>query len=57
MPKVLGVTDHAIIVEARRRGSLGRQRDLLNDRAALETHLGVTDTSPPPFRPFEPLEP
>jgi branched-chain amino acid transport system ATP-binding protein len=44
--KILGVTDHAIIVE---RGSVVHAADsatLLNDRAALETHLGVTDTGP-----------
>ena len=47
--KILGVTDHAIIVE---RGAVVHSADsatLLNDRAALETHLGVTDTSPRRF--------
>ena len=47
--KILGVTDHAIIVE---RGAVVHAADsatLLNDRAALETHLGVTDTSPRRF--------
>jgi branched-chain amino acid transport system ATP-binding protein len=47
--KILGVTDHAIIVE---RGSVVHAADsaaLLNDRVALETHLGVTDTSPRRF--------
>jgi branched-chain amino acid transport system ATP-binding protein len=47
--KILGVTDHAIIVE---RGSVVHAADsakLLNDRAALETHLGVTDTGPRRF--------
>ncbi len=42
--KILCVTDHAIIVE---RGAVVHAADsavLLNDRAALETHLGVTDT-------------
>jgi len=44
--KILGVTDRAIIVE---RGSVVHAADsatLLHDRAALETHLGVTDTGP-----------
>jgi branched-chain amino acid transport system ATP-binding protein len=44
--KILGVTDHAVIIE---RGTVVHAADsavLLNDRAALETHLGVTDTSP-----------
>jgi branched-chain amino acid transport system ATP-binding protein len=47
--KILGVTDHAIIVE---RGAVVHAADsatLLNDRAALETHLGVTDTGPRRF--------
>ena len=47
--KILGVTDHAIIVE---RGSVVHAADsakLLNDRAALEMHLGVTDTGPRRF--------
>jgi branched-chain amino acid transport system ATP-binding protein len=44
--KILGVTDHAIIIE---RGSVVHAADsaaLLNDRAALEAHLGVTDSGP-----------
>jgi branched-chain amino acid transport system ATP-binding protein len=47
--KILGVTDHAIIVE---RGAVVHAAEsvtLLNDRAALETHLGVTDSSPRRF--------
>jgi branched-chain amino acid transport system ATP-binding protein len=44
--KILGVTDHAIIIE---RGSVVHAADsatLAADRAALETHLGVTDHGP-----------
>jgi branched-chain amino acid transport system ATP-binding protein len=44
--KILGVTDHAIILE---RGSVVHSADsatLAADRVALETHLGVTDTGP-----------
>ena len=44
--KILGVTDHAIIVE---RGTVVHAADsaaLAGDRAALETHLGVTDQGP-----------
>src|ERR1700732_3405083 len=44
--KILGVTDHAIIVE---RGAVVHAADsatLAADRAALETHLGVTDQGP-----------
>jgi branched-chain amino acid transport system ATP-binding protein len=44
--KILGVTDHAVILE---RGSVVHSADsaaLMADRAALETHLGVTDTGP-----------
>ena len=44
--KILGVTDHAIIVE---RGSVvhaAASAMLAADRAALETHLGVTDAGP-----------
>jgi len=47
--KILGVTDHAIIVE---RGAVVHAADsamLLNDRTVLETHLGVTDTGPRRF--------
>jgi branched-chain amino acid transport system ATP-binding protein len=44
--KILGVTDHAIIIE---RGAVVHAADsvtLVADRAALETHLGVTDHGP-----------
>ena len=44
--KILGVTDRAIIIE---RGSVVHAADsatLAADRAALETHLGVTDHGP-----------
>jgi branched-chain amino acid transport system ATP-binding protein len=44
--KILGVTDHAIIIE---RGAVVHTADsdaLAADRAALETHLGVTDHGP-----------
>jgi branched-chain amino acid transport system ATP-binding protein len=44
--KILGVTDHAIILE---RGCVVHAADsaiLLADRAVLETRLGVTDTGP-----------
>ena len=44
--KILGVTDHAIILE---RGCVVHSADsatLAADRIALETHLGVTDTGP-----------
>jgi branched-chain amino acid transport system ATP-binding protein len=44
--KILGVTDRAIIVE---RGAVVHAADsaaLATDRAALETHLGVTDQGP-----------
>ena len=44
--KILGVTDHAIIVE---RGAVVHAADsaaLAGDRAALEAHLGVTDQGP-----------
>jgi branched-chain amino acid transport system ATP-binding protein len=47
--KILGVTDHAIIIE---RGAVVHAADsatLLNDRSALEIHLGVTDTGPRRF--------
>jgi branched-chain amino acid transport system ATP-binding protein len=43
--KILGVTDRAVILE---RGAIVHAADspaLLNDRAALETHLGVADAS------------
>jgi branched-chain amino acid transport system ATP-binding protein len=48
--KILGVTDQAVILE---RGAVVHTADstvLLADRAALETHLGVTDTGPRRFR-------
>ncbi len=44
--KILGVTDHAVIIE---RGSVvhaAASGTLVADRAALEKHLGVTDTGP-----------
>jgi branched-chain amino acid transport system ATP-binding protein len=44
--KILGVTDHAIIIE---RGCVVHAADsatLIADRAVLETRLGVTDTGP-----------
>jgi branched-chain amino acid transport system ATP-binding protein len=44
--KILGVTDYAIILE---RGCVvhsANSATLAADRAALETHLGVTDTGP-----------
>jgi branched-chain amino acid transport system ATP-binding protein len=44
--KILGVTDHAIIIE---RGAVVHAADsaaLAADRVALETHLGVTDHGP-----------
>src|ERR1700678_1102190 len=44
--KILGVTDTAVIIE---RGSVVHAADsatLIADRAALEKHLGVTDTGP-----------
>ena len=47
--KILGVTDHAVILE---RGAIvhaAESATLLSDRAALETHLGVTDTGPRRF--------
>ncbi|MGD0333170.1 MAG: ABC transporter ATP-binding protein [Xanthobacteraceae bacterium] len=47
--KILGVTDHAVILE---RGAVVHAADsatLLSDRAALETYLGVTDSGPRRF--------
>jgi len=47
--KILGVTDHAVILE---RGAIvhaAESATLLTDHAALETHLGVTDTGPRRF--------
>src|SRR5271169_1090412 len=47
--KILGVTDHAIIIERGAVVHAAESATLLNDRAALETHLGVTDTGPRRF--------
>jgi branched-chain amino acid transport system ATP-binding protein len=47
--KILGVTDHAIIVERGAVAHAATSATLLNDRGALETHLGVTDTGPRRF--------
>jgi branched-chain amino acid transport system ATP-binding protein len=47
--KILGVTDHAIIVERGAVVHAAESAALLNDRAALEAHLGVTDSSPRRF--------
>jgi branched-chain amino acid transport system ATP-binding protein len=47
--KILGVTDHAIIVERGAVVHAANSATLLSDRAALETHLGVTDTGPRRF--------
>jgi branched-chain amino acid transport system ATP-binding protein len=47
--KILGVTDHAVIIE---RGAVVHAADsatLLSDRTALETHLGVSDSGPRRF--------
>ena len=47
--KILGVTDHAVIIE---RGAIvhaAESATLLTDRTALETHLGVTDHGPRRF--------
>jgi branched-chain amino acid transport system ATP-binding protein len=47
--KILGVTDDAIILE---RGAIVHAADsatLSSDRAALEAHLGITDTAPRRF--------
>jgi branched-chain amino acid transport system ATP-binding protein len=48
--KILGVTDHAIIVERGAVVHAARSTVLLGDRAALENHLGVTDSGPRRFR-------
>jgi branched-chain amino acid transport system ATP-binding protein len=48
--KILGVTDHAVIIE---RGSVVHAADsatLSADRAVLETHLGVTDHGPRKYK-------
>ena len=47
--KILGVTDHAIVIERGAVVHAAESAALLNDRAALETHLGVTDASPRRF--------
>jgi branched-chain amino acid transport system ATP-binding protein len=47
--KILGVTDHAIIVERGAVVHAANSAALLNDHAALEAHLGVTDTGPRRF--------
>lgn len=47
--KILGVTDHAIIIERGAVVHAAESAALLNDRSALEIHLGVTDTGPRRF--------
>jgi len=47
--KILGVTDHAIIIERGAVVHAAESATLLNDRSALEVHLGVTDTGPRRF--------
>jgi branched-chain amino acid transport system ATP-binding protein len=47
--KILGVTDHAIVIERGAVVHAAASAILLNDRAALETHLGVTDHGPRRF--------
>ncbi len=42
--KILGVTDHAVIIERGAVVHAAQSATLLTDRAALETHLGVTDS-------------
>jgi branched-chain amino acid transport system ATP-binding protein len=44
--KILGVTDHAIILERGCVVHAAESAALMADRAVLETHLGVTDTGP-----------
>lgn len=44
--KILGVTDHAIIIERGAVVHAAASATLAADRAALETHLGVTDQGP-----------
>jgi len=44
--KILGVTDHAVIVERGAVVHAAQSATLLTDRAALETHLGVTESGP-----------
>ena len=46
MPKILGVTDQAIISSAAPSCMPAESAALLDDRAALETYLGVTDAGP-----------
>jgi branched-chain amino acid transport system ATP-binding protein len=48
--KILGVTDHAVIIERGAVVHAAASAMLLNDRGALEIHLGVTDTAPRHFR-------
>ena len=47
--KILGVTDHAIIIERGAVVHAAESATLLKDRGALEIHLGVTDTGPRRF--------
>ena len=47
--KILGVTDRAVIIERGAVVHAAESAALLNDRSALELHLGVTDTSPRRF--------
>jgi len=47
--KILSVTDHAIIIERGAVVHAAGSAALLNDRGALEVHLGVTDTGPRRF--------
>jgi len=47
--KILGVTDHAVIIERGAVAHAAASATLLNDRSVLETHLGVTDTGPRRF--------
>jgi len=48
--KILGVTDHAVIIERGAVVHAAASATLLGDRVALETHLGVTDSGPRRFR-------
>jgi len=47
--KILGVTDHAVIIERGAVVHAAHSAALLGDRAALEAHLGVTDSGPRKF--------
>jgi hypothetical protein len=47
--KNLGVSNHAVVLERGAVVHAAASAALLNDRAALETHLGVTDASPRRF--------